>query len=619
MKLTKKKVASAAIIGLGALLLSSCTSSFCTSEDYANMLYPYEQGVTIYCTKEEYLAYKNSDECKAIVAYDKANGTNGKYASLFDSLSGPAFVDSNGNVLNDSVYKYVPFSVANDVITFTANKASEIKTIITTATSTSSSTTYAYVKPSAQYWAAMDQYTLEATVVEAAYDAGKLSKAYSTPSDFATLVEKDKSFISDIVVSFSENASRDTTKWCVNPYEESNPDESKATPISIDYDGKGNSLLRYYGELKFDSFKSDDYLDTSNYAKWIRLLRAGYSPLYASGVNVKDGLGLDGTMSSEFLTLYRSTLVALINNKKSCISTSAGTQDTYGHYGTNGNWAVPMTSKNWGDAWNKGFLEGLLVYPIAWMVDTFAYGLGGLANGTGQILAIIFVTLIVRVVMLLLTMHSTISQQRMTALQPQLAKIQAKYPNANTNQSEKQRLAQETQALYKRNKVSMVAPFITLIFQFPIFICVWDAMNGSAVLSTGYFLNMDLSATIQSLLSNFSDGWATNAYGWWTTLILYILMAAGQFLAVFIPQLIQKKRSAGVSKMYKNPAASQQGKQTKLITYGMVIMMMVTGFFLPSAMGVYWFIGGLISLAQSLITQLIISKTTNKKGERIAK
>ncbi len=45
-------------------------------------------------------------------------------------------------------------------------------------------------------------------------------------------------------------------------------------------------------------------------------------------------------------------------------------------------------------------------------------------------------------------------QQKMTLLQPELAKIQAKYPNSKTNTAQKQRLSQETSAFYKKNKIN---------------------------------------------------------------------------------------------------------------------------------------------------------------------
>ena len=48
----------------------------------------------------------------------------------------------------------------------------------------------------------------------------------------------------------------------------------------------------------------------------------------------------------------------------------------------------------------------------------------------------------------------------MQKLQPQIAKLQEKYPNSNTNQYEKQRLAQEQMALYKKNKENILRKYV---------------------------------------------------------------------------------------------------------------------------------------------------------------
>ena len=76
-----------------------------------------------------------------------------------------------------------------------------------------------------------------------------------------------------------------------------------------------------------------------------------------------------------------------------------------------------------------------------------------LAAGWPQLLALVVVTIIVRLVIIAVTFKSTASQQKIQSLQPELAKIQAKYPNSNTNQAEKQRLAEEQMKLYKKQKI----------------------------------------------------------------------------------------------------------------------------------------------------------------------
>ena len=73
--------------------------------------------------------------------------------------------------------------------------------------------------------------------------------------------------------------------------------------------------------------------------------------------------------------------------------------------------------------------------------------------------------------MILVTLKSTISQQKMQALQPELSKIQQKFPNSNTNQYEKQALANAQMALYKKNGVNPLSSILVMFVQFPNLYC----------------------------------------------------------------------------------------------------------------------------------------------------
>ena len=160
---------------------------------------------------------------------------------------------------------------------------------------------------------------------------------------------------------------------------------------------------------------------------------------------------------------------------------------------------------------------------------------------------------------------------------------------------------------------SPLSQLLVLIIQFPVFIGVWGAMTGSAVLSTGRVLNLNLSTSIWNALTN-TVGLPSNVNGWWTALVLIILMSVSQFLAMKIPQWIQKARTKKVARLGKNPAQTQQNRTANIISYAMIIMIIIMGFTLPAAMGVYWFVGALISLAQSLIIQLIFARKSRKKN-----
>ena len=231
----------------------------------------------------------------------------------------------------------------------------------------------------------------------------------------------------------------------------------------------------------------------------------------------------------------------------------------------------------------------------------------GAGQGWAQLLAIFFVTLIVRSVMLLATFKQTTASSKMQELQPEISKIQAKYPNSNTNQYERQRMAQETQALYKKHKINPFTSIIVMIVQFPVFICVWGAMQGSAQLSSGSVLGLNLSESISSVLTTWSN-WKDPASGVWTALGLFLLMAGAQTVAMLLPQWLAKAQKKKVAKLGRNPAQKESDNKMKWFTYIMLAMIIFMGFSLVSALGVYWFVGALFSIGQTLITHAIMNR-----------
>ena len=363
-----------------------------------------------------------------------------------------------------------------------------------------------------------------------------------------------------------------------------------------------NQALYDYGNIKFYSSKAEDQ---KVWDKWDEYNSKAFSL-------VDD---INKCPTNDFVKQYKTTMNSYINNQRSCIATQDGQYGNYG-YNNDSKRQVNIENKTYQYAWSKGFFEGLLVWPIGAFVDVLCaafQGAGTGLNGTvgwAQVLAILIVTVVVRGFMFLVSFKSTLGNAKMSELQPQIAKIQNKYPNANTNQSERARMSQEMSALYKKNGINPLSSLLIMIVQFPIFICVWGALTGSAWLSTGSFLNLNLSDSISSVLFNGAN-WATGAAE--TALVLFLLMAAAQVVAMLLPQWIQKQRQKNVAKLGKNPNQNSMNKNMKIFTYVMMAMIIFMGFSLASAMGIYWFFGALFSIAQTLITQSIISKRTQRK------
>lgn len=362
-------------------------------------------------------------------------------------------------------------------------------------------------------------------------------------------------------------------------------------------------ILSTYGYLKFYDSNVPEGEKVKLYDNWKDINRE---------VRLS-GLDVDSCANTDYISFYQSSLNTTVSAFRSCISTTSG---RFGYYGTNGGTftgPIDIEGKSWAQAWSKGFFEGLLIYPISALVDLIAGGFlnAGIASGVAQIITIFIITIIVRSLMLLFTFKSTQANMKMTELQPELAKIQAKYPNANTSQNEKMRLAEETQKLYKKHGINPFSSIITMLIQFPVFISIWGALSGSSILSTGTFLGLNLSASISSVLFNGTMWTAAGGFGAVTALILFILMSGSQVVSMLLPQWIQKSKTKKVSKLGRNPAQAAQGNKMKMFTYIMMGMIIFMGFSLASGMGVYWFIGALFSIGQTLITQSI-SKNKRK-------
>ena len=590
MKNKNKKIVGAFAIAFTLGLLTAC-NSFCNDQDSSSYRYGYDSiNTSFFDEKNDALEYANSFVTEG---YEKITESSDFAKKAIDENGNETyFISETKSFDGEGMYYIYPCTISvpstekddngnpKSYLTLTFSKNSFIKSLETTATSS-------YINlPYGSFYTDIDEKTIS-LALEKAKAAGDVNYKNTDVGslNFKTLYgysfEQYKTYISD-----------KTNKTLLKTMLEGGSDNI----------GRNNSLLVKYGYSKY--YNEDD--TSKPYAlleKWNDQLISEKGSQYG--------------MNSDFLALYEKTLTQKVSSLKTCISIDEG---LYGHISTDPlNETVYVTNKaeggffaNWGKAFKEhGFLEGLLVYPIGYGVENLAHSFG--LNGWGQIGAVLIMTIIIRFIFMLITLPSTISQQKMTYLQPEIAKLQQKYPNSNTNQYEKQRMAQAQMALYKKNKVHPFMSILVMVIQFPLFISVWNAMTGAASLSRDSVLGLYLSDTIWGTLTN-ASGWPALP-GWWTALVLILLMSASQIIAMMLPQWINKKRTKNMPKLGVNQAQNDSQKQMKMVSWVMTGMVIIMGFTLPSAMGVYWFAGAIFSIAQTLITQAIMKKSMNKKKE----
>jgi YidC/Oxa1 family membrane protein insertase len=246
-----------------------------------------------------------------------------------------------------------------------------------------------------------------------------------------------------------------------------------------------------------------------------------------------------------------------------------------------------VESKTWGDAFKKGLFEGLIVFPVAWLLITFTSLFGG--SGVAKVLSISLTSLIIKLVMLIFTFKQQIQTQKLQAIQPQLTELSKKLNDPNITATEKNRISAKMMEIYQKSGINPLSTMVPTLISMPIFICVWQAVNQTLVIRTGTFLGIELGAAVSSQVFGLNLG----------AIILFILMSGFQILSIKLPEIIRKRNED-----YKTKQVNNSNNDTMKTTMNiMMIMILVTGFLLPAAIAIYWIVGAIFTILQTLVFQ----------------
>ncbi len=121
------------------------------------------------------------------------------------------------------------------------------------------------------------------------------------------------------------------------------------------------------------------------------------------------------------------------------------------------------------------------------VTESVSPGFGGTQGNYG--IAIILLTMTVRLIMFPLGRKQAMMAKKMQDLQPVLAEVKEKYKD------DKEALTRETMAVWKQNKVNPAAGCFPALIQMPIFVGLWQSLNNSVELRHSSFLYIrDLAA-----------------------------------------------------------------------------------------------------------------------------
>ncbi len=303
------------------------------------------------------------------------------------------------------------------------------------------------------------------------------------------------------------------------------------------------------------------------------------------------------TPSSGYVTNLKNAANKAISGNTACITPES---KNFTHNGA----TVYVEGKTWGQAFSEyGFLEGLLVYPFAWLVHVITESLGG--NGWAQILAIFIVTVITRIFTVWSSLVQGRSQAKQNKIQPQLNALAQKYPDYQTDSDQRRAYSMEQAAIMKKAKVHPLLPMLFLIIQFPLFICVWSALQGSAAIAGGNWLGLSLTTPVSTCVTAYKT-----TPGAIVGIIIFIVMTLSNVLSSFTSLWFTNWRNKNFGTAPKAPVGADgesmdPARTGKIMTYVMLIFIIIMGWSLPAGMGIYWFLSSLIAIITTLLMEVV--------------
>nr|NLI49009.1 membrane protein insertase YidC [Propionibacterium sp.] len=258
------------------------------------------------------------------------------------------------------------------------------------------------------------------------------------------------------------------------------------------------------------------------------------------------------------------------------------------------------------------FLNALnvIMQPIYWAISGVLVGFHSLfsqfldpAGGLTWVLSIVSLTVVVRTLLIPLFVRQINSSRKMQLLGPKMKALQEKYG------TDRERLGQEQMKLYKDEGVNPFASCMPLLLQMPIFIGLFNVLNGvSNGVAVGYFFEREpelvdslRQATIfggASLAGLFAPGGDIGRAftQWGATQTVAALLIVGMTVTLFITQLQMMRKN-----MPPEALTGQMAQQQKIMLYTFPLMYLFFGISVPIGVMIYWFASNLWTLGQQWI------------------
>jgi YidC/Oxa1 family membrane protein insertase len=242
-----------------------------------------------------------------------------------------------------------------------------------------------------------------------------------------------------------------------------------------------------------------------------------------------------------------------------------------------------------------GAIGGFIMTPLYWITSVILTGfhslfsqLFGPESGWSWALAIVGLTLVIRAALIPLFVKQIKSSRNMQLLQPKVKELQKKYGH------DRERLAQETMALYKETGTNPFASCLPILLQMPIFLALFRLLNLAADGETRGVLTTKQAEQFgeaQLLGAHIADTFLSTDHISVRVLALFLVFAMTATTFLTQRQLMSKNMPADA---LTGPYAQQQ----KMLLYVLPVVFAVGGIAFPIGVLIYWTTSNLWTMGQ---------------------
>lgn len=229
------------------------------------------------------------------------------------------------------------------------------------------------------------------------------------------------------------------------------------------------------------------------------------------------------------------------------------------------------------------FIFNLFYYPL-YNIIIF---LSAIIPGNDFGIAVVLLTILVKVAILPLSHKTTVAQRKMKEIEPHIKKIKEQFKD---NQEEQ---AVRTMNLYKEHGINPFSSILLLIIQLPMFIALYYLFSGEIDLASPIIVSFNLiPASINTLFLGLIELSASNIY-------LAVLVGLTQYIQtkLSVPELPKSQE--------KNPSFSEDFAKSMnwQVKYFLPIFIIYVASKLNAAVSIFWITSNLFSIGHELIVK----------------